>query len=290
MTIDNSQSLKYKANLLGKTADGAKNTISSVKDAKLVVPLTYLSNFWRSLEMPLINCKVYFELNWMEDCILSSAWDPAKFVITDAKLHVPIVTLSTKDSANLTKQLSKGFKRSVYWNNYETKPAKVIEKGKNLYELLNASFQGVKRLFVLAYFIADGGNDEAGIKSNKKYFLPRGEIKNYNVLIDGRNFYDQPINDLIKQYDEVRKVSTGYGDDYTTGCLLDYAYLKNNYKFIAVDLSKQKALDADPRAIQQIVFHIVVEGDDNTKIRLYAILEQSKETMLEFSKGTAKVL
>ena len=73
LTIDNSQSLKYKANLLGKTADGAKNTISSVKDAKLVVPLTYLSNFWRSLEMPLINCKVYFELNWMEDCILSSA-------------------------------------------------------------------------------------------------------------------------------------------------------------------------------------------------------------------------
>ena len=132
MTIDNSQSLKYKANLLGKTADGAKNTISSVKDAKLVVPLTYLSNFWRSLEMPLINCKVYFELNWMEDCILSSAWDAAKFVITDAKLHVPIVTLSTKDSANLTKQLNEGFKRSVYWNSYETKPAKIIEQGKNI--------------------------------------------------------------------------------------------------------------------------------------------------------------
>ena len=130
MTIDNSQSLKYKANLLGKTADGAKNTISSVKDAKLVVPLTYLSNFWRSLEMPLINCKVYFELNWMEDCILSSAWDPAKFAITDAKLHVPIVTLSTKDSANLTKQLSGGFKVSLYWNIYETKPTKVIEQGK----------------------------------------------------------------------------------------------------------------------------------------------------------------
>ena len=180
--------------------------------------------------------------------------ETVKFAITDAKLHVPIVTLSTKDSANLTKQLNEGFKRSVYWNSYETKPAKVIEQGKNIYELLNASFQGVKRLFVLAYFIADGGNDEAGIKSNKKYFLPRGEIKNYNVLIDGRNFYDQPINDLIKQYDEVRKVSTGYGDDYTTGCLLDYVYFKYNYILIAVDLSKQKALDADPRAIQQIVF------------------------------------
>ena len=75
--------------------------------------------------------------------------DSAKFAITDAKLHVPIVTLSTKDSANLTKQLNEGFKRSVYWNSYETKPAKVIEQGKNIYKLLNASFQGVKRLFLL---------------------------------------------------------------------------------------------------------------------------------------------
>ena len=70
-------------------------------------------------------------------------------------------------------------------------------------------------------------------------------------MIDGRKFYDQEINDLIKQYDEVRKVSTGQGDYYTTGCLLDYAYLKGHYRLIAVDLSKQKALDADPRAIQQ---------------------------------------
>ena len=234
MTINNSQSFKYKAALLGKTADAVNNTNSSVKEAKIVVPLKYLSNFWRSLEMPLINCKVYLELNWIEDCILSSAGDSAKFAITDAKLHVPIVTLSTKDSTNLAKQLNEGFKRSVYWNSYETKPAKVIEQGKNLYELLNASFQGVKRLFVLAYFIVApaeaGGNidDTAGIKNNKKYFLPRGEIKNYNVLIDGRNFYDQPINDLIKQYDEVRKVPTGQGAHYTTGCFLDYMHFKDN--------------------------------------------------------------
>ena len=172
---------------------------------------------------------------------------------------------------------------------------KVIEKGKNLYKLFSASFQGVKRLFVLAYAIAApvGGNrvdETAGIKDNKKSFLPRREIKNYNVLIEERKFYNQPINDLIKQYAEVRKVSTGYGDDYTTGCLLDYAYFKDNYRLIAVDLSKQKAFDADPRAIQQIVFHRVVEGDDNTKTRLYAILEQSKETMLEFSKGTSKAV
>ena len=94
---------------------------------------------------------------------------------------------------------------------------------------------------------------------------------------------------MIKQYDEIRKVSTGYGDDYTTGCLLDYACFKDNYRLIAVHLSKQKALDADPRTIQQIVFQGVVRGAAGTKIRLYTILEKAKETKLKFAKGTATV-
>ena len=132
--------------------------------------------------------------------------------------------------------------------------------------MLSASYQGLRGLFVLAYFIPAGAaNDEVGIKDNKKYFLRIGEIKNDNGLIPERNFYDQPINDLTKQYDEVRKVSAGYGDDYTTGCFLDYAYFKDSCRPIAVDLSEQKALDADPRAIQQIVFQGTVEGADNTK-------------------------
>ena len=147
-------------------------------------------------------------------------------------------------------------------------------------------FQGV-----LVYVIAaSAANEETGIKDSKKYFLLRGEIENFNVLIDGRNFSDQPINDLMKQYYEVKKVLTGHGDDYTTGSLLDYAYFKDNYRVIAVDLSKQKALDADLRTIQQIVFQRVVGGNDGIKIKLYTILEQSKETVLEFYKGTAKVL
>ena len=141
---------------------------------------------------------------WIEDCILSSAGNSAKFKVTDAKLHVRIVTLSTKNNVNLTKQLTDGFKRFVYWNNYGTIPAKIMN---NIYELLSAPFQVVKRLFVLAYDATDDENDEAGIKEIRKYFLPRGNIENYNVLIDGRNFYDQQINDLIKQYDEVRKVN-----------------------------------------------------------------------------------
>ena len=135
------------------------------------------------------------------------------------------------------------------------KACKVIEKGKNLYESLNPSFQRVRRLFVLANAVASGAaNDESDIKNNKMYLLPGGEINNYNVLIDGRNFYAQPINGLIKQNDEVRKVSTEQGGDYTTGCLFDYAYFKDNYKLISIDLTKQKALDAHLRAIQQIAF------------------------------------
>ena len=216
LSVDNSQSFKYKTALAGITADAVNNANMSVKNTKIVVPLKYVSNFWRSLKMSLINCKVYVELNWIKGCILSSDGDSTKFKIMDAKLHV---TLFTKDSANLTKQLNDGFKRPFYWSNYQTIPAKVIKKGKSIYELLSASFQGFKRLFVLSYFIAtNNANNEASIKNNKKSFLPRGEINNYNVLINGRNFYYQPNSDLLKQYDEVREVSTGKDYDYTTGC------------------------------------------------------------------------
>ena len=152
MTLNNSQSYKQKAALLGKTADAVDNTNSSVKEAKIVVPLKYLSNFWRSSEMPLINCKIYLELNWIEDCILSSAGDTAKFAITDTKLHVPIVSLSTKESANLANQLNEGFKRFVYWNSYETKPAKVIEQEKKqLMNCLMHHFKVLKDLFLLIF-------------------------------------------------------------------------------------------------------------------------------------------
>ena len=94
------------------------------------------------------------------------------------------------------------------------------------------------------------------------------------------------INDLIKQYDEIRKISTGQGDDYTTGSLLNFSYFEKNYRLIAADLSKQKALDADSRAIQQIIF----TGKTDNKIMVCYILEQSKETILEFLKETTKVL
>ena len=137
------------------------------------------------------------------------------------------------------------------------------------------------RLFVLF----ENENDRT---EHTGYNLLKVDIKEYNVKIDGRNFFDQPINGDIKTYKNIRKIATGQGDDYTTGCLLDYAYFKNYYKMIAIDLSKQQALDADPRAIQQINFTANLDRAGNT--RIYFILEETKETVFEFSHGTVKVL
>ena len=126
----------------------------------------------------------------------------------------------------MIKQLSDGFKRFVYWSNYQNTPAEVIDNGANIYKLLNASFESVKIVFVLAYDATD--NDEEGIKNNKSYFPPKAEIENYNVLTDGRNFYGQPINGLVKEFDEVKKVSIGQGDDYTTDVYLITHISKTN--------------------------------------------------------------
>ena len=117
--------------------------------------------------------------------------------------------------------------------------------------MLDSSLQGDKRLFVLAY--NNNADNKVSVDSYKKYFLSRVKIENYKIEIDGKKFYDQPINDSIKQYDQIIKMSAGPGDDYTTGCLLDFAYFEKNYTLTAADLSKQKALDADSRAIQQII-------------------------------------
>ena len=107
-------------------------------------------------------------------------------------------------------------------------------------------------------------------------------------MTDGKNFFDQPINSMTKTYENIRKIATGQGDDYTTGCLLDYSYFKENYKMIAIDLSKQQALDADPRAIQQINFTANLDREGNTA--MFFIIEKAKETVFEFSQGTVKVL
>ena len=275
---DNAPSFKYKAsNIVNTENNGTKDGV------KITVPLKYLSNFCGSLEMSLINCKVEFQLKRIENCVLTTAANANKatFKITDAKLYVPIVTLSIEDNAKLSELLCERFKRSIYWIKYKVIDNRVVEISDNneehhIRELLGSSRQGVKRLFVLAYYNKEG-NNQISIDSSKKYFLPRVKIENYNIEIDGRNFYDQSINDSIKQYDKIRKISTGQGDDYTTGCLLNFAYFEKNYRLIAADLSKRKALDADPKAIQQIIFTDKIKATvDNTRVIIYYILEQSK--------------
>ena len=149
--------------------------------------------------------------------------------------------------------------------------------------MIDSSYKVVKRLFVLACNNT-ACDDQVSVDSFTEYFLPRVKIETCNIEIDGRNFYDQPINDSIKQYDEVRKVSTGQGDDYTTACSLGYKYFKDNYRLITVDLSKQKALDADSRAIQQIIFTSKIKSTvASTRVIIYYILGQSKDTTLQFS-------
>ena len=164
--------------------------------------------------MPLINCKVELSLELKKDCILSSVANNSTFEITDTKLYVPVVTLKTEDNAKLSKLLSKGFKSPVYWNEYKVIPNKNYNANECMRERLDASIQGVKKLFVLAYGRESHDATENG---HRKYFLPRMKINNYNIEIDGKKFYDQSINDLIKQNYEVRKISMGQGDDYTTG-------------------------------------------------------------------------
>ena len=271
-------SFKFKLKITGRTGNGG------TKDVEIMVPLKYLSNFWRTLEMPLINCEVNLILTWSSSCVLIATSIPnqnATFAITDTKLYVPVVTLSTQENTKFLQQLKSGFKRLINWNKYLSKP-ELLAQNPNLNHLVEPSFQGINRLFVLAF---DNDNDRT---SDDHYYLPTVEIQDYNIVINGENFFDQPIKNNKITYDNIRKIATGQGDDYTTGCLLDYPYFTNTYKMIAVDLSKQQALDADPRTIQQINFTANLDRAGNT--RVYFILEEAKETILAFSQGTVKVL
>ena len=244
LTADNSSSFKYKISLLGNPVVADNIARRSVK---VVVPLKYLSNLFRSLEMPLINCEIKLDLTWKKECVLSTGTGNAVFIINDTKLHVPVVTLSKEDNKEFIEQQNKKFQRSIYWNEYKTK--EINENGQ------------------------------------RKYYLPRIDLEKYDVIIDGRNFYNNPIESEIEKYRELTKVMIGKGEDNTTGSLFDFNYFDKHYKLVAVDLSKQKELDADPIAIQQIEFKYMLR----TNSTIYWVLEKSKETILEFHKGTVKV-
>ena len=281
-------SFKYKIKLLGNVTEVAGDAAGVRRlNVKVVVPLKYLSNFFRSLEMPLINCKIKLNLTWKKECVLSTANGDAVYIINDTKMYVPVVTLSKEDNKDFIEQHNKVFQRSISWNEYKTKgETKDADANNFKYISLDPSFQGFNRFFVMVYHkLAAANDDQFNRDSTRVYYLPRSDLNKYNAIIDGRNFYDNPIESDIEKYRELKKVMIGKGEDYTTGSLLDYDYFLKHYKLVAVDLSKQKELDADPRAIQQIECKYMLP----TNSTIYWVLEKSKETILEFYKGTVKV-
>ena len=179
--LANSESFKSKIKITGKTPAAGNE-----KDVEIMVLLRYLSNFWRTLEMPLINCKVNLILTWSPTCVITNSRGAGTFEITDTKLDVPVVTLSTQDNSKLLPQLKSGFKRVVMWHKYLSKP-ELLGRNPNLNDLVEPSFQGVNRLFVLAF------ENDTQRTSHSGYYLPNVEIKYYNVMINGENVFDQPI-------------------------------------------------------------------------------------------------
>ena len=180
---NNSASFKFKTKIAGRReSDGTKNV-------KIRTPLKYFSNFLRTLEMPLTNCKINLILTWSNRCFIIDnpiAGQEPTSTKTDTKLYTPLVTLSTQDNATLLEQLKSGFKRTINWNKYE--PRVTVEQQKQYLDfLINPSFQGVNSCFVLSF------QNNGGRKSFTRYYLPLVEVKNYNVVIDGRNFFDQPV-------------------------------------------------------------------------------------------------
>ena len=229
----------------------------------------YLSNFYRNLDMSFIN----HEISLLKRVIASIADgnQEAKFITTDTKFYVPAVTLSAQNNAKLLQQLNSGFKRTINWNKYEWKILTQVPK-QYLDYLIDPSFQGVNRLFVLLFQNITGWILHTKYFFQPKIFLPAKEIKECNVMIDGKNFYDQPIKNDIGIYEQIRRIATDQKDGYTTGCLIDYNYSKNYYKMVTIDLSKQQAPDADPKAMQQINFTGSLENNS----LIFFIIKEAK--------------
>ena len=209
LTANNSSSFKYKINLLDDPVHAGG---IARRNVKVVVPLKYLSNFFRSLEMPLINCKIKLNLTWKKEYVLSTDAGAAVFLINDTKLYIPVVPLSKEDNKDFIEQQNKGFQRSVYWNEYKTKE-KDEDGNANFtkYISLDPSFQGVNRLFLMAYSREANQPTRNG---HQKYYLQRIDLKKYNVIIDGRNVYDNPIENNSEKYRELKNVMVGKGEDY----------------------------------------------------------------------------
>ena len=247
--------------------------------------------------MPLLNFEINLILTWTEKCVLTSKAtrvavsarggnpevaaidNPANvtFEIKDTKLYAPAVTLSTEDDNDFLEQLKSGFKRTIKWNKYRSEMTNQT-KTNNLNYLIDPTFNKVNRLFVLSF------ENEEDRTSFSKYYVPKVEIKDFNVLIDGKSFFDVPVKNKEEAYEKIMSISKN--NDYTTGNLLDYEYFSKHYKLTAIDLSKQIELE-NPDLRQQINF--IGKLEDN-RAAMFFIIEKSKETTFEFSQNFLTII
>ena len=213
------------------------------------MPLKHLSNVWRSLNIPLINCEVELILTWFKNCVLIDKLtrdanynanpivyeidnpENAIFQITDTKLYVPVVSLSKENDIKLLEQLKSGFKRTIKWNKYRSQMT-TQPQNNNLNYLIDPTFININKLFVLCF---PRNNNTDSRYSYSNYSVPKVKINDFNVLIDGKSFFDLPVKNEEEAYEKIIKMNNN--NDYKTANLLHIAYLKKNYKLIAINLS-----------------------------------------------------
>ena len=293
--VVNSNTFKYKNKITGNTynvdagAQGYDGNKNGTQEVELAIPLKYLGNFWRALNIPLISCEVSLELKWDKNCAITSleqrdigggnrdnAPAGATLAINDCKLYVPAVTLSKDDEIKLLTNLKSGFKREIIWNKYRSQMTTEAVNN-NLNILIDPTFTNVNRLFVLAYQNADDR------PSYSQFYLLNVMVKDYNVIIDKLAFFDLSIKTEEEAYEKIIDISRN--NEYTTGNLLDYDYFKKYYELTAIDLSKQQELQENEDLIQQINFIGKLEEAANVFIKI----EKKGNTILEFSQNLANL-
>ena len=237
--VVNSNTFKYKNEITGNTynvnagAQGYDVNKNGTQEVELAIPLKYLGNFWRALNIPLISCEVSLELKWNKNCVITSleqrdigggnrdnAPTGATLAINNCKLYVPAVTLSKDDEIKLLTNLKSGFKREIIWNKYRSQmTTEAVNNNLNILIIQHPTFTNVNRLFVLAYQIADDR------QSFSQFYLPKALVKDFNVIIDKLAFFDLPIKNEEEAHEKIIDISRN--NEYTTGNLLDYDYFKN---------------------------------------------------------------
>ena len=301
-SLQDSASFDYKADTMPEVPDynvDAANSNHEVElDVEISIPLKYLGNFWRCLDIPLINCEIELFLTWYKDCVLVNkatrdaadavvevnTLSKAELSITDCKLYVLVVILKSVDENELLNQLKTGFKRTVGYNKYRSQMSNQPVDN-NLNYFIDPNFNNVNRLFALAY------ENEDDRRSYSKYYTPTVEIKDYNVLIERKAFFELPVKSMTETYEKISDL--GNNDYYRTGNLLDYEYFKKHCKLIAIDLSKQTELENND-IMQQGNFIGKLEREAVSNVypatTMFFIIEKREKTVTDFSKNSAVIV